>query len=233
MVRLVSLVLLLSLIVGTTLADINQLDIIRHAPNRGNGRPQHGQSANTRPGNGQQGSGRPGHEHQGGRRPGHGQQGNEEPGQEHPGTERPGHAQLGNVRVNGPYFDEIASYIISVDKLPWEQAWSFCERAGGMLAEPKEENTNTLLEGVLDNSDIYGPFWIGLNDLEEEGNIVWSSGLGVTFADWRQQGSKNHPRRDCVVIRGKHGHYTWSFKDCSTRNKFICELPIVGGNDEN
>ena len=42
--------------------------------------------------------------------------------------------------------------------------------------------------------------WIGLNDVESEGTLVWQNGEPYLFTSWDESGSRNEETIDCVVM---------------------------------
>lgn len=76
-----------------------------------------------------------------------------------------------------------------------------------------------------------GSYFIGLNDIEQEGIYMWVQETEVTsFTNWH----RNHPKagdaessRDCVVISLKTNSEDgkWKTKSCNISYQFICECP--------
>lgn len=65
-------------------------------------------------------------------------------------------------------------------------------------------------------------FWIGLNDLSEEGTFKWSSGEPVTFENFRSGEPNSNGDEDCV-----HAWPTgqaWNDEDCNRKKPSICEM---------
>ena len=68
-----------------------------------------------------------------------------------------------------------------------------CEALGGRLAEIIDEENQKAIEEFLDTVDPDGTrsFWIGLTDLFEEGNFMWTSGTEATYRNWLQNEPNN------------------------------------------
>merc|ERR1719495_748682 len=79
-------------------------------------------------------------------------------------------------------------YRISREASTWYQAQEECWGQNGYLAEIKSEEQQKSLEGILP-FDIN--FWIGLNDIANEGVFVWASSQPDNGKD-----------EDCVHISG-------------------------------
>ena len=73
-------------------------------------------------------------------------------------------------------------------------------------------------------SGMHGRFWLGLNDIEDEGTFVWaSSNTSPSFTFWRP-GEPNDQwgNEDCVHI--VHDFYAWNDLECSQKLGFICQF---------
>ena len=104
--------------------------------------------------------------------------------------------------------------------------------------ETDEENEELYNEGVRLN--MTGPAqapWIGLNDIAEERNWVWTDGTRVNFTNWSadQPDNANHfnpEGEDCAVLNtyttGETWHQPkkWNDAPCNTGQAAICELNV-------
>ena len=86
------------------------------------------------------------------------------------------------------------TYIWPFSGMNWEQAEEFAADLGGHLVTINDQAENEWLRRRFSdwngNSSIR--FWTGLNDIEAEGEFVWSSGEPVEFTNW----GFNHPTND-------------------------------------
>merc|ERR1712176_640405 len=65
-------------------------------------------------------------------------------------------------------------------------------------------------------------YWIGANDINEEGVFEWTDGAEFSFTQWgRGEPSTRSPSSDCATLRNGF----WNTRECSERNDFICLLP--------
>lgn len=74
--------------------------------------------------------------------------------------------------------------------------------------------------------DHYGQsFWLGLNDIDNEGTYVWQ-GSGEIFTessyDHFNPGQPSGGGEDCVEMRRAYGYY-WNDLNCNTNYPYICE----------
>ncbi len=65
--------------------------------------------------------------------------------------------------------------------------------------------------------------WIGLNDIDSEGNMVWEDGTSLNYQKW--EGSYSNPSdKDCVFIGS--GKTTWIIDGCDKQIAYICSSPV-------
>ena len=72
-------------------------------------------------------------------------------------------------------------YFLTSGVLTWEQAQAEAENFGGNLVSINDATEEAWLQ---DNFGSTEGFWIGINDLRNEGNFEWVSGQPVTYTNW-------------------------------------------------
>lgn len=97
------------------------------------------------------------------------------------------------------------------------------------------ENNDVL--AAVDSCHASGQGWqealIGLNDIQVEGNFVWSDGSPVTYTNWAANGQPdNSGDQDWVEIRGSDSNYVGAWDDTKggaggTPTCFICEHKVT------
>ena len=95
----------------------------------------------------------------------------------------------------------------------WSVAQVFCENEfGSNLASFHSSSENS--DGFGDGSwySTYGQMWIGLNDIEIEGDYVWIDGTPLDFENW--SGRQNIKTENCIRINTNDGR--WNDLSCST-----------------
>jgi len=105
-------------------------------------------------------------------------------------------------------------YKISQKALNWYQAQEECWGQGGFLAEIKSEEQQKSLEEILPY-DIN--FWIGLNDIANEGVFVWAeSHESADYNNWASNEPDNgHGSEDCVQMNGRpQDQFEWNDLSC-------------------
>jgi len=109
---------------------------------------------------------------------------------------------------------------MSVEKRNWQDAQKFCWSNGGYLAEitsrEEEDHIETFLLHQLH-------FWIGLNDIDEEGSFVWAeSNDAVSYSNWAPNNPTDFDNgADCVwkthrVEEDGKDDIGWHDEDCDT-----------------
>jgi len=116
------------------------------------------------------------------------------------------------------------SYKVFVEKLNWHDAREKCQLHGGDLASvtsnEEEEKVKELISYFASN--VY--FWIGLNDVEEEGKYVWSDGSDYIYNNWKKGDPNNFHNEDCIFLEPLMKWYDYG---CQNKEYFICKNEIV------
>ena len=108
------------------------------------------------------------------------------------------------------------------------------ERDAHLVDIDSVEESNFVL-GLADES--VDRFWIGINDLNNEGEFVRSDGNAPSFLNWfRGEPNDHHYTEDCAeVIMGYSGgkpfNGRWNDLNCDTKHSgqaFVCEKPAEG-----
>ncbi|HHB79813.1 MAG TPA: HYR domain-containing protein [Saprospiraceae bacterium] len=114
-------------------------------------------------------------------------------------------------------------YYLSQNKMNWQQAQSLATSSGGYIA-----SVNSLTENEYLQSNINSATFIGLNDAQVEGDLVWDNGDSLDFTnynsicDWC---GKNTQEFDYAVILPWDG--TWAFESRWTQRNFILEMNCI------
>jgi hypothetical protein len=99
----------------------------------------------------------------------------------------------------------------------WEGARSSCQAWGGDLVEITTPEENALIAGEVD-----GSVWIGANDRENEGVMVWTSGAPLQYATWAPAQPDNFQgEENCVESRVPDG--LWNDAPCGGEKRAVCE----------
>jgi hypothetical protein len=122
-----------------------------------------------------------------------------------------------------PTFSFATSTYMICDRVqvPAVAALALCQASGYATSDIDSPEEDAFLDAAVDSISTTHSFFIGLNDLDTEGQHEWYSGLPVSYTDWAV-GQPNDPsgNEDCVVIDRQR---TWSDTSCFTFASFICE----------
>ena len=126
--------------------------------------------------------------------------------------------------MDGLLIEDGRCYAAFGDDLPWDQAEQACRNfsEGFQLVKIDDAAENRLLADATDRDD---SFWIGGNDITEEGRWVWSDGSPIEFSNFDQGEPDNNDDggEDCVQFRGGTG--LWRDDNCFENDNYLCERP--------
>ena len=119
-------------------------------------------------------------------------------------------------------------YAACYDPQTWSDAHTVCQNTGydGLATIVSAQENDFMLSLLPENpSDATGIYWIGLTDMNSEGNYSWVSGYGVTYVNWAAGEPNNINNEDCAHIYSD-GFSTlgqWNDHVCSTQSSYVCE----------
>ena len=135
-------------------------------------------------------------------------------------------------------------YHFCTTPMEWGDAEEACTGMGGHLATTRNSAQYSWLlttsETVLPKAS-GGYWWIGYNDIDSEGDYVWSSGSPSTFTDWavgEPNDSYSGATEDCAIMKHPDKPAGWNDLPCDgfdiSSQGFICEVtpehPCPGGS---
>lgn len=133
------------------------------------------------------------------------------------------HVTSGWMKGSNGYF-----YMLTDTATSWQSAKTFCEDKKAKLATTGMRNSHWMT-WILTNIVVHDKLiWIGLNDLETEGNWVWIDGVQSTSANtfWYRTEPNNIGDEDCAVARREDN--TIHDNRCAVILKGLCErVPIM------
>jgi cysteine-rich repeat protein len=101
----------------------------------------------------------------------------------------------------------------------WQAHLTACRQAGGTLATIRSLAHNNWIRDRLNLPN--NSFWIGLNDLDDEGAFVWTSGDPSPFRNWNGGEPNNQGDEDCALYLRTGGQ--WNDAQCGSNNRALCE----------
>ncbi|XP_043534516.1 collectin-11 isoform X4 [Chiloscyllium punctatum] len=113
-------------------------------------------------------------------------------------------------------------YLLVKEEKRYTDAHEYCHDRGGLLIMPKDEATNSLIASYISEAGLSRVF-IGVNDLEEEGQFVFTDGSPLqTFNKWRTGEPNNaYDEEDCAEMVSSGG---WNDVACHITMYFVCEF---------
>ena len=117
---------------------------------------------------------------------------------------------------------EGGSFTVCLTPRNFEEAEADCVAQGGHLASIRTpEDQDELANFVLDIW--WSNWWIGLNDLEEEGNFIWTDGAPISYLAWGSGEPNDSNGEDCGHIwTAQNG--LWNDINCDTKMPYICRF---------
>lgn len=91
------------------------------------------------------------------------------------------------------------------DPMPWMDAEAQAVLWGGHLVTLNSEEEESWIKETF-GADQH--FWIGFNDIEEEGNWVWASGMPVVYTNWAEGEPNDFEGEDAAIMN-------WEGPDCT------------------
>ena len=93
-----------------------------------------------------------------------------------------------------------------------------CEELDAELATITNAAEDSFASSILHKKDR----WIGLNDREVEGKLIWLDSSPPSYANWNDGQPMNDEQNDCVLKRRSSG--LWEVMPCSSGYSFICNM---------
>ncbi len=118
---------------------------------------------------------------------------------------------------------ESAPFVFCDEWYSWEDASAECAELGGTLPifETIEESEAAYAVSATLG---YGPWWIGLSDLETEGTWVWVDGTPLGEDNWANAEPNDwEGGEDCGAFDWKGSGLWYDFR-CGDAQKLLCEL---------
>ena len=114
-------------------------------------------------------------------------------------------------------------YQINTKKKTWYEAREDCQTKKADLLSVHNKNESNILHMI------YGDFWIGLNDIDNEGMFVWTDGSKTDFLSWNTNEPTNgNGNEDCTHSYAKLE--TWNDAECSEKLSYVCKMQCGEGN---
>uniref|UniRef100_A0A8C1P0Y9 C-type lectin domain-containing protein n=1 Tax=Cyprinus carpio TaxID=7962 RepID=A0A8C1P0Y9_CYPCA len=111
-------------------------------------------------------------------------------------------------------------YFISNELKSWSDSRQYCRDQGAdlVIINTEEKQVSLFSERV----------WIGLSDIENEGNMTWVDNSAVNQEFWLEEEPNNAGgNEDCIELMPSETIKNWNDLPCSENRKGICEKYTV------
>ncbi|XP_071171999.1 perlucin-like protein [Mytilus edulis] len=118
-------------------------------------------------------------------------------------------------------------YFFSTDQKSWHDAEVECRNMGGNLTQVNDFAENSWIVTMITSKNVTQQnYWMGGNDLKEEGDWRWMNDLSkVNFTSWSLGEPNDYGGgEDCAHFRLTK-NYQWNDMPCTNENGYICESP--------
>ncbi|XP_076027201.1 uncharacterized protein LOC143016650 isoform X2 [Genypterus blacodes] len=107
-------------------------------------------------------------------------------------------------------------YFVSMYRANWNESRQECLLRGANLVIINSRGEQEFLKDLQDR------FWIGLSDLDNEGQWRWVDGTGLTYRIWApEEPNDEYGGEDCVELLQKFN--AWNDASCSAMKHSVCE----------
>lgn len=110
---------------------------------------------------------------------------------------------------------------VCVAGLSWQGARSACKKMGAELLWVNDAADSAKITTQIQSTGVAGEYWIGLNDIGNEGNYVWADSAPATWFNWADGQPNNSGEQDCTRILpdGK-----WNDTPCDFQFGYVCRF---------
>ena len=102
----------------------------------------------------------------------------------------------------------------------WQTGKDECTALGADMATYSDTDIRLKVREFFkdENSMMNEDYWIGLNDIDSEGSLVWDNGESYSYSNWNYW-ARNANNKDCAEVQRSDGQ--WDFVDCTSENNGV------------
>ncbi|XP_018419296.1 PREDICTED: C-type lectin domain family 3 member A [Nanorana parkeri] len=116
-------------------------------------------------------------------------------------------------------------YLAFEETKHFHEANEDCIAKGGTLATPRDGDQNSALRDYGKKSlPGAADFWLGINDMVNEGKYVDVNGIAITYFNWERPPSGGKRKNCALLTQASQGK--WVDEVCRSLKKYICEFII-------
>jgi hypothetical protein len=114
-------------------------------------------------------------------------------------------------------------FLVCTNAISWSSAQSACAAIGYHLADVEDSAENTSIYAAAQAVRSGNAWWLGINDLANEGVYTWDGGSTSTYSNWRSGEPNNfNNNEDCGKYAANYAGQ-WNDSNCADTNYYICE----------
>ncbi|XP_051972787.1 CD209 antigen-like protein C [Xyrauchen texanus] len=119
------------------------------------------------------------------------------------------------------YYQFNVYYISSEDK-SWTESRRYCTERGADLMIINNREEQDFFSNISGDKKV----WIGLTDIEKEGEWKWVNGSTLTSGLWKDREPNGQRKENCALTQSSW----WRDYPCNNAFKWICEKSIIRSN---
>ncbi|NWR10264.1 SFTPA protein, partial [Paradoxornis webbianus] len=104
-------------------------------------------------------------------------------------------------------------------KTDYASALQSCEKAGGTLAAPKNEEENKAILDIVKQYNQYA--YLGIRMGEVSGQFKYLNGMALKYINWHKHEPNGKGKEKCVEM---YTDGTWNDKKCNMNRLTICKF---------
>ncbi|XP_048051330.1 CD209 antigen-like protein 2 [Megalobrama amblycephala] len=110
-------------------------------------------------------------------------------------------------------------FFISSESKNWSESRQYCMDRGGDLVIIKNEVKQRYISSLVKERA-----WIGLTDIQQEGNMKWVDNSILSQGFWEETEPNDSGGEDCIEINPTSPVLNnWNDESCSSMRKWVCE----------
>lgn len=120
-------------------------------------------------------------------------------------------------------------YQLCPNERTWQEARQHCQDFGADLVIVDDDTENARLYALLQTTGLFDQAWLGLTDVDVEGQFTWFDGSPLAVFGWSWGEPNDSGGEDCTQIYAWGG---WNDLACDARQPVLCEDACAPGQDD-
>ena len=137
-------------------------------------------------------------------------------------------SNIAPLNIDGSFTYGQSTYLLTQKATTWKEAQAIAQSYGGNLVTINDAAEEAWLKSNFGSSET---FWLGINDVETEGEMKWVSGETVTYTNWKSGQPNNYGNNEDYGIMYTDGQWYDTPGTNTYRGIIEIDWSSVGGND--